>query len=164
MARANRREMILESRKLKIMFLDVVKRAQEKHKFFIHNFCVMGNHFHFIIHPLKNESLSKIMQWILSVFAMKYNRTFNYIGHVFYDRFKSVIINDFRQYIATFIYIMENPVKAGIVQQPQDFEFSGVSFMKKGNYEVVHPPDISILLIIPGAGRYALPGQKPLIS
>ena len=58
----------------------------------------------------------------IHVFAMKYNKTFNYIGHVFYDRFKSVIINDFRRYIATFVDIMENSVRAGIVEQPQDFE------------------------------------------
>ena len=45
------------------------------------------------------------------------------IGHVFYDRFESVIINDFRQYVATFIYIMENPVKAKIVERPEDFEY-----------------------------------------
>ena len=128
------------------MFLDVVKRARKKYKFVIQNFCIMGNHFHFILEPLKGESLSKIMQWILSVFAMKYNRTFNYIGHVFYDRFKSKIIEDFRQYVATFIYIMENPVKAGIVTRPLDFEFNGVSFMHKGLYEVIKPPDIAIKL------------------
>ena len=87
---------------------------------------------------------------------MKYNRTFNYIGHVFYDRFKSIIINDFRQYVATFIYIMENPVRAGIVEQPQDFEFNGVSFMKKGHYDVLNPPDITILLMVSCIGIYTL--------
>ena len=80
---------------------------------------------------------------------MKYNRTFNYIGHVFYDRFKSKIIEDFRQYVATFIYIMENPVKAGIVECPLDFEFNGVSFMRKGLYEVIKPPDMEIKLQVP---------------
>ena len=149
MARANRREMILGSRELKSMFLDVVKRARKKYKFVIQNFCTMGNHFHFILQPLKGESLSKIMQWVLSVFAMKYNRTFNYIGHVFYDRFKSKIIENFRQYVATFIYIMENPVKAGIVERALDFEFNGVSFMQKGLYEVIKPPGMDIKLIVP---------------
>jgi REP element-mobilizing transposase RayT len=156
MARANRREMILEARELKEMFLEVVKRAREKYKFCIHNFCILGNHFHMILKPGRKESLSRIMQWILSVFAMKYNRTFNYIGHVFYDRFKSVIINDFRQYVATFIYIMENPVKAKIVEKPGDFEYNGISFMKKGWYEVVNPPDPALMLLIPGIGQRAL--------
>ena len=101
---------------------------------------------------------------------MKYNRTFNYIGHVFYDRFKSVIINDFRQYVVTLIYtlfklqleatklqyIMENPVKAKIVARPEDFEYNGINFMKKGWYEVVNPPDPAIMLLIPGIRQEAL--------
>jgi REP element-mobilizing transposase RayT len=152
-ARANRDEMIFGSRALKFMFLDVVKKAQEKYKFVIQNFCVMGTHVHFILQPLKGESLSRIMQWILSVFAMQYNRTFNYKGHVFYDRFKSKIINNFRQYVATHIYIMDNPVKAGIVKKPGDFEFNGVSFMRKGLYEIIDPPDTMMKLIIPGLNK-----------
>ncbi|MBN2531795.1 MAG: transposase [Spirochaetales bacterium] len=149
-ARANRGEMIFGSRALKFMFLDVVKKARKKYKFIIQNFCVMGNHVHFILQPLKNENLSRIMQWILSVFAMQYNRTFQYKGHVFYDRFISKIINDFRQYVATFIYIMENPVKAGIVSCPGNFEFSGINYLRKGLYEVINPPDNTIRLMFPG--------------
>ncbi len=68
----------------------------------------MDNHIHFILKPLKNESLSSIMQWVLGVFAQKYNRTFDQHGHVWYDRFKSKIIKDFRQYLHTFIYISNN--------------------------------------------------------
>ncbi|MEJ2627197.1 MAG: transposase, partial [bacterium] len=45
MARANRREMILEAPEMKEMFLEVVKRARKKYKFNIHNFCILGNHF-----------------------------------------------------------------------------------------------------------------------
>ena len=92
---------------------------------------------------------------------MKYNRTFNLIGHVFYDRFKSVIISDFRQYVTTFIYIMENPVKAKIVERPKYFEYNGINFMKKGWYEVVNPPDLSILLLIPGIELRALSRADP---
>jgi putative transposase len=156
MARANRKEMIFGSRALKAMFLDVVKRARKKYKFAIQNFCIMGNHFHLILEPLKGESLSKIMQWILSVFAMKYNNTFNYKGHVFYDRFKSKIIGDFRHYVATFIYITKNPVKAGIVKDPNDFEFNGVNFLKKGLYDVINPPSLFIRLLLPGISCYLI--------
>jgi putative transposase len=149
-AKANRDEMIFGSRALKFMFLDVVKKARKKYKFVIQNFCVMGTHVHFILQPLKGESLSRIMQWILSVFAMQYNRTFNYKGHVFYDRFKSKIIHNYRQYVATYIYIMENPVKAGITKTAGEFEFNGVSYLKKGLYNVIDPPDYSIRLKLPG--------------
>ena len=50
-ARANRKEMILDSSARKELFLSVVKRAKEKYEFRLENFCIMGNHFHFVIQP-----------------------------------------------------------------------------------------------------------------
>jgi putative transposase len=67
-ARANRKEMILDTNAMKELFLSVVKRAKEKYDFRLENFYIMGNHF--IIQPIRGESLSAIMQWILSVSAM----------------------------------------------------------------------------------------------
>src|SRR5512133_313133 len=81
-ARANRKEMILDSIAMKELFLSVVKRAKKKYDFRLENFCVMGNHFHFIIRPGQGTSLSAIMRWILSVFAMAYNKIMGLTGHV----------------------------------------------------------------------------------
>ena len=66
-SRANRRQLIFNTPKIKDMFLDVIRRAKTKYCFSITNFCIMGNHFHLIIQPHKNQSLSRIMQWILRI-------------------------------------------------------------------------------------------------
>lgn len=140
-ARANRQEFILEKIFVKKMFMKVLERAKQKFKFRIINFCIMGNHVHIMIKPLNNENLSSIMQWILSVFAQKYNRTYALQGHVWYDRFKSKIINDFRQALHTFIYISHNPVKAGIVKNAVDYPYCGVGYHPKfGNGILEIPP------------------------
>jgi REP element-mobilizing transposase RayT len=70
---------------MKDMFLEVVKRAKRKYDFAVVNFCIMGNHVHFIIRPGAKENLSRIMQRILSVFAIRFNRQHRFIGHVWYD-------------------------------------------------------------------------------
>ena len=147
-ASANRDELILGSSELKTLFLDIVKRAKEKYKFNIENLCLMGCYLQLIIQPLKGESLSRIMQWILSVFAMKYNKLHNVKGHVFYDRFKSTIIENFLEYVRSFTHIMETPVKASIVTRPEDYEFNGVSYLRKGIYEVIEPPDEALISVI----------------
>jgi REP element-mobilizing transposase RayT len=46
---ANRKEMILDSRGSKELFLEVLRRAKAKYRFRIENFCIMGNHFHLVI-------------------------------------------------------------------------------------------------------------------
>src|SRR5574344_2177022 len=91
-ARANRQELILENEQIKLLFLVVLPRAKKKYGFIFRNFCIMGNHVHLEIMPKNEVSLSKIMQWILSVFAQQYNKIHNYKGHVWYDRFKSKAI------------------------------------------------------------------------
>ena len=100
---ANKGEKIFESNVIKEMFLDVTGRAKSKFKFQVYNFCIMGNHIHFIMRPAEKESLSRIMQWILSVFAVKYNKTFEFKGHVWYDRFKSVLIGNLIQFLRAFV-------------------------------------------------------------
>ena len=100
----------------------------------------MGNHIHMIIKPMMKENLSKIMQWILSVFAVKYNKLLGITGHVWYDRFRSKIIDDIRQLIATYRYIAENPVRAGIVDNPIHYEYNGITHVKKKKFDVMEPP------------------------
>ncbi len=149
-ARANRSEYILSSPEIKELFLDILRRAKRKYVFTIHNFCVMSNHIHLMILPGRDESLSRIMQWILSVFAMRYNRIFGYCGHVWYDRFKSRVIDAFSQYIRAFLYIANNPVEAHIVDAPLKFPFSGVRHIRDGDFSIVAPPDLCLRLVIPG--------------
>jgi putative transposase len=140
-ARANRQEFILKSPEMKKMFLKIVNRAKGKYNFHITNFCIMGNHIHLLIKPLGKDNLSRIMQWILATFAINFNRRLNYSGHVWYDRFHSTVIESFRQYLRTFIYISENPVQAELVRRPQDFEFGAIWAYQKGLYEVLEPPN-----------------------
>lgn len=147
-ARINRKEYLLQAVFIKKMFMTILKRAKLKYCFQIGNYCIMDNHIHFILKPLKGESLSAVMQWVLGVFAQKYNRTFDLHGHVWYDRFKSKIIIDFRQYLHTFIYISNNPVKAGIVGFPVDYPFSGIFYIQKGLLDVLERPPNRVLRIL----------------
>jgi REP element-mobilizing transposase RayT len=139
-SRANRKEMILNPDEVKEEFLQVLRRAQKKYKFVIKNFCIMGNHYHLIIKPLGKESLSKIMQWILSIFALKFNRMFGLTGHVWNDRFISKIIYNYTQYLTTFVYIANNPVRAKITKWPGDYQYNGIAFLQKGILDILERP------------------------
>ena len=147
-AQINRQEYLLQEVLIKKMFMTILKRAKRKYSFQIGNYCIMDNHIHFILKPLNEESLSAIMQWLLGVFAQKYNRTYELHGHVWYDRFKSKIIIDFRQYLHTFIYISNNPVKAGMVGAIGDYPFSGITDLQKGIHGVMDRPPNRVLRLL----------------
>ncbi len=139
MARANRQEMIFEHDAFKEIFLATMKRAKKKYQFLFFNFCIMGNHIHFLIQPGPEAGLSKIMQWILSVFAMKYNRIHGYKGHVWYDRFKSRILEGIFEYLDAYVYVLQNPVEAGLVKRADEYAYNGITFMLKGMTEIFEP-------------------------
>ncbi len=109
----------------------------------------LDNHLHLIIHPIGATSLSRVMQWVLSVFAMKFNRIYNLRGHVWYDRFKSRVIDNIRQYLATFAYVNQNPVKAGLAQRPSEYPYCGLHHIRNGSFLVVDPPDVLVRLLEP---------------
>jgi len=158
-ARANRGEFIFQTYRVKQMFVEIIQRARQRFAFVIENFCIMNNHVHLMIRPAPGESLSRLMQWILSVFAQKFNRTFGYKGHVWHDRFKSKVIETLRQFEATFSYVARNPQKAGIVERGSDYEFSGVHALMRGRYSVIDPPGPLVPLLFPEYARIALASQ-----
>jgi putative transposase len=148
-ARINRGEMAFASKEDKDLFMTVCKHAKKKYKFQIKNFCIMGNHIHLIIKPGENESLSRIMQWILSVFAMRWNRKHHTSGHLWGERFFSRIICGIVDFLRVFIYIDDNPVNASIVNQREEWEYGGLWHHKRGIHTIVDEPDEIIRTFFP---------------
>ncbi len=143
-ARSNRQEFIFEKDSIKDLFINILKDAKKKYRFKVINFCIMSNHVHLLIKPRPGSDISKIMQWVLSKFAVVFNKIHGYKGHVWYDRFKSVIIESFRQLYQAYEYITDNPVKAGIVNKAEDYKYSGITYLKNKVFEVVDPPGSGI--------------------
>ena len=140
-AKANRQEFIFQPDVIKDLFLEVLADAKKKYDFKVINFCVMSNHIHLMIKPLKDACLSDIMQWVLGNFAVKFNKFYCIHGHVWYDRFKSKVIRTFKHYLAAYIYICNNPVKAGIVENAEDYPYSGLFHILNKIFSIIDPPE-----------------------
>ena len=136
-ARINRGEKIFLIRGNRELFMDTLKRAKKKYSFTIKNFCIMGNHIHLIIKPERKESLSKIMQWLLGVFAQLWNKKYKLSGHLWGDRFFSRIIRGFLDFLRVFSYINNNPVNAGLVERVEEWEYGGLWHHKNGLTEIL---------------------------
>jgi putative transposase len=149
-ARTNKGEFTLHADSIKEMFLTTTKRAKSKYRFSLINLCIMSNHIHFMIIPARGESLSRIMQWILGVFALSLNKLFGQIGHVWYDRFKSRIIDGLQQFLHAFQYIADNPVKAEMTRRPHDYPYNGVCLIRCGELSLLDDPGSVIRLQLPG--------------
>lgn len=75
---------------------------------------LMPNHFHLLLVTGK-ESISKVMQSVLTGYAVTFNRKHERVGHLFQNRFRSILCEK-DSYLSELIrYIHLNPVRAGIV-------------------------------------------------
>lgn len=131
-ARANHKEMRMEPDAIKQMFLEVLARAKKKFDFQLDNFVIMGNHFHLILQPLEGSTLSAIMKWILQTFAIRYNKANGLWGHFWGDRFFSRVLPNLAEFLRSFAYLDENPVRAGLARSPEEWKWGALGLRRKG--------------------------------
>jgi putative transposase len=115
--------------KMKELMLRVLNMAMEKYQFELISYAIMDNHFHFFIQTLnEGENISRIMQFIKSQFARRYNRAVNRTGPFWNERFSDTIVERTVDPPTTFfnilLYIGYNPVRSNYVSDPRDYSYS----------------------------------------
>jgi REP element-mobilizing transposase RayT len=94
-------------------------------KFEVYGYCLMSNHVHLLIHE-KSEGIPQIMKRIGSSYAWWYNGKYQRSGHVFQGRYASECVEDDSYLLTVIRYIHQNPVKAGMVINPEDYLWSSI--------------------------------------
>lgn len=94
-------------------FLKSLKETKEKYHYELYAYVLMDNHIHLLVRD-KESNLSSIMQSLAISYALYFNKKYNRIGHVFYNRFKSKEVETISYFLNLVRYIHFNPEKAGI--------------------------------------------------
>ena len=98
----------------------LIQEGIERFGHSIHAFCFMTNHLHLAIQVVE-VSISRIIQNLAFRYTRYINRKQKRIGHLFQGRFKSIVV-DGKRYLKELVrYIHLNPVRAGIVYQPEKY-------------------------------------------
>ena len=104
--------------------LKLFLEAKKRFGFLVHCYVLMRNHFHFTIEMLNATPISKIMQFVEASYAIYFNNRHNRIGHLFQGRFKNIIVEKDSYLLELSRYVHLNPVKAGYVSVPADYQWS----------------------------------------
>ena len=83
----------------------------------------MTNHYHLVVET-ELEHLSAGMQRLNGVYAQAFNRRNKRWGHLFGERFASWVVEDENHLARTIEYVLHNPVRAGLVDRPEDWPWS----------------------------------------
>lgn len=104
-------------------FLEVVADSVERFNWLCHAYCLMANHYHLLIETPEGN-LSQGMRQINSVYSQRFNRRHGRVGHLFQGRFKSILVDRQAYLLELCRYIVLNPVRAGIVDDPAKYPWS----------------------------------------
>lgn len=105
---------IFDSKKDCEDFLVRLKNLCDKEALNIYAWVLMDNHFH-ILSRTGKLSLSDSMRKLLTGYAVNYNRRHKRYGHLFQNRYKSILCEDEPYLLELTRYIHLNPLRAGIV-------------------------------------------------
>jgi REP element-mobilizing transposase RayT len=140
MSRGNERRPIFADDVDRRKFLATLRSVTERFHVLCHSYCLMNNHYHLVLEtPDANVSLA--IRQLNGVYAQSFNRRHRRVGHVFQGRFKAILVEKDRYLLALARYIVQNPVRAALVQRPGDWEWS--SFLAHAG-RVDPPPFLSI--------------------
>jgi putative transposase len=125
LARGNNKQDIFKDEEDFKQYIDILLKYKSKYNYKLYHYVLMTNHVHLVIEPTETGGeLSQIMKGINLSYAQYFKKKFNYTGHFWQDRFKSIIISKDEYLLACGSYVELNPVRAGMVKDPKDYPWS----------------------------------------
>ena len=122
-ARGNNRQAIYLDDGDRRDFLDLLGQAHERFKLQILAFCLMSNHYHLFLRT-PQANLAAALQWLNTTYTVRFHRRHRRSGHLLQGRYKSVLVADEAHYLHLSMYLHLNPVRANLVEDPADYEWS----------------------------------------
>ena len=99
----------------------------KSYKITLHNYCLMGNHYHLLI-EIHQENLSKFMKQLNANYAIYFNKKYGRSGHLWQGRFKSWYVTDEAYLYTLMLYIEQNPLKANMVKTLEEYPYSSYRY------------------------------------
>jgi len=123
MNRGRRSEAIFSEKEDYSEFLDLLIEISEIWNANIAAYCLMSNHYHVLLQTPEGN-ISRCMRHLNGLYTQKFNRRHGFDGQLFRGRYKSILVCNDSHLLQLVRYIHKNPVKAGMVKEMQNYEWS----------------------------------------
>ena len=118
------REPIFFSKENYLYLLRKVKSTHARYGVDVLAYCLMPNHYHFLIKQKTERPLSDWIKMLFNGYVQAVNKQQNRTGTLFAGRARHVLVDDDAYFVHLARYIHLNPVKAKLVDDPSDWPYS----------------------------------------
>ena len=136
-SRGNRRSDIFREDEDYQVYISIIKEAVEflENQYEIISYCLMTNHVHLQVQT-KDRHIKYLMMRVNRFYAKYFNNKYQYVGHLFQGRYGSELIEEDSYVLETSRYIHLNPVRAKMVEKPENYEWSSYSMYIGNDKEI----------------------------
>ena len=104
--------------------LKYVKREAEKCDITIIAYCLMDNHYHFLLRQNGDVEISQFMQSVFNVYTKAFNAKYKLSETLFESPFKAIQVDRTEYLLHLCRYIHRNPLDASMVVKPEQWDYS----------------------------------------
>lgn len=105
-------------------------------------FCLMPNHFHFLLKQVADNGVSIFLSQISNSYTKYFNTKYGHIGALLQGAFKSVLIENDEQFIHVSRYIHLNPIVSGICIDLETYRWSSCKEYITGFFYYSSPEEV----------------------
>jgi len=102
-------------------------------------YCLMPNHWHFLLWPEKDRQLSRFMHWLTTTHARRWrihSRTTGQ-GAVYQSRFTAVPVHHPFELVRVWRYVERNPIEAGLVARAEEWPWCSAAQLDEQSPDLV---------------------------
>ena len=105
-------------------YLHLWRQVSRRYGVAVHTYCLMTNHVHFLVTPGDESAISNTLKVVGSRYAQYVNKRYRRSGTLWEGRHRASLIQSDRYLLSCHQYIELNPVRAGMVQRPEEYRWS----------------------------------------
>jgi putative transposase len=116
-------------------FERIMGEALERHPTRLLAWCLMRNHWHFVIWPREDGELTAFVRWLAHTHAMRWHVAHGTVGcgHLYQGRFKSFPVQRDEHFLTVCRYVERNALTAGVVKRAEDWRWGSLWARKQGD-------------------------------
>lgn len=117
-----------------LAFESIIEETLEKRPMRILSYCLMPNHWHFVLWPENEGDLARFMQRLTVTHVTRWQKHYEQVGfgHVYQSRFKSFPVEADEYFYQVARYTERNAVRGNLVERAEDWPWCSLWIQQHG--------------------------------
>ena len=117
-----------------LAFQRILVEAHARHPLALLDWCLMPNHWHFVVHPESAGQVTAFFRWLTHTHSMRWHASRGTvgIGPLYQGRFKTLPVQEDEHLLVLLRYVERNPVRAGLLRHAADWRWGSAAVRAAG--------------------------------